>query len=103
MISRAHHTKEHRSVDEDLPEDQETTDIPTGETDKPTPAETSRHHAPQASVPAQGIPVLVPYPAIRANPVYYHQPIQYVPVYQEYPSARQGIGGGLQANLGPLK
>ena len=101
-ISRAHHTPQHRTIEDDLPEDQETTDIPTGEPDEPKPAETSRHHAPQTPIPAQGF-TLVPYPALRAKPVYYHQPIQYVPVYQEYPSARQGIGGGLQANLGPLK
>jgi len=100
-ISRAHHTPQHRTIEDDLPEDQETTDIPTGEPDEPKPAETSRHHAPQTPIPAQGF-TLVPYPALRAKPVYYHQPIQYVPVYQEYPSARQGIGGGLQANLGPL-
>merc|ERR1712203_1050806 len=62
----------------------------------------SRHHAHQASNQAQGIPVLIPYPALRSTPAYYHQPIQYVPIFQEYPAARQGVGGGLQANLGPL-
>ena len=102
-ISKAHHTPQHRTIEDDLPEEQETTDNPTGDPEQPKPAEISRHHAHQESTPAQGIPVLIPYPALRAKPVYYHQPIQYVPVYQEYPSARQGIGGGFQANLGPLK
>merc|ERR1711899_355952 len=102
-MSLAHHTPEHRTIDEDPQEEQEDT-IPT----ETIPVETedsenvaSRHHAHQASNQVQGIPVLVPYPALRSTPVY-HQPIQYVPIFQEYPSARQGVGGGLQANLGPL-
>ena len=103
-MSLAHHTPEHRTIDEEPQEEQDT--IP----DETIPAETqdsenvaSRHHAHQASNQAQGIPVLIPYPALRATPAYYHQPIQYVPIFQEYPSARQGVGGGLQANLGPLR
>merc|ERR1712223_441995 len=102
-MSLAHHTPEHRTIDEEPQEEQDT--IP----EETIPAETeetenvaSRHHVHEASNQAQGIPVLIPYPALRATPAYYHQPIQYVPIFQEYPSARQGVGGGLQANLGPL-
>merc|ERR1712223_1196942 len=102
-MSLAHHTPEHRTIDEEPQEEQDT--IP----EETIPAETedsenvaSRHHVHQESNQAQGIPILIPYPALRTTPVYYHQPIQYVPIFQEYPSARQGVGGGLQANLGPL-
>merc|ERR1712109_324914 len=102
-MSLAHHTPEHRTIDEEPQEEQDT--IP----EETIPAETqdsenvaSRHHVHEASNQAQGIPVLIPYPALRSTPAYYHQPIQYVPIFQEYPSARQGVGGGLQANLGPL-
>ena len=103
-MSLAHHTPEHRTIDEEPQEEQDT--IP----EETIPAETqdsenvaSRHHAHQTSNQAQGIPVLIPYPVLRTTPAYYHQPIQYVPIFQEYPSARQGVGGGLQANLGPLR
>merc|ERR1712223_282941 len=102
-MSLAHHTPEHRTIDEEPQEEQDT--IP----EETIPAETedsenvaSRHHVYQASNQAQGIPILIPYPALRSTPAYYHQPIHYVPIFQEYPSARQGVGGGLQANLGPL-
>merc|ERR1712223_120974 len=102
-MSLAHHTPEHRTIDEEPQEEQDTIQKET------IPAETedsenvaSSHHAHQESNQPQGIPVLIPYPALRSTPVYYHHPIQYVPIFQEYPSARQGVGGGLQANLGPL-
>jgi len=104
-MSLAHHTPEHRTIDENPQEEQE--DKPIGNETIPADTEesenvASRHHAHQASNQAQGIPVLIPYPALRSTPVYYPHPIQYVPIFQEYPSARQGVGGGLQANLGPL-
>merc|ERR1712165_550707 len=101
-MSLAHHTPEHRTIDEESQEEQDTSPtetIPVETEDSENVA--SRHHAHQASNQVQGIPVLVPYPALRSTPVYY-QPIQYVPIFQEYPSARQGVGGGLQANLGPV-
>merc|ERR1712109_112000 len=97
-MSLAHHTPEHRTIDEEPQEEQDT--IPAETEDSENVA--SRHHVHQASNQAQGIPVLIPYPALRSPPAYYHQPIQYVPIFHEYPSARQGVGGGLQANLGPL-
>ena len=103
VISMAHHTPEHRTIDEEPSEEQGTTEGPTGEVEQPKHQEISRHHTPQESATTQGIPVLIPYPALRTTPVYYHQPVQYIPIYQEHPAARQGIGGGLQANLGPFR
>ena len=112
-ISTAHHTPQHRTIDTD-------TDTAT-DIDKPTPEETedgtdgdqeetetpknveSRHHNHQVSSASQSVPVLIPYPALRSTPAYYHQPIQYVPIFQEYPTARQQVGGGVSANLGPLR
>ena len=115
-ISTAHHTPQHRTIDTDTSTNTDTTDTDTtilddreeeqdtdqGETETPKNVE-SRHHNPQVASTSQGVPVLIPYPVLRSTPTYYHQPIQYVPILHEYPTARQGVGGGASAHLGPIR
>ena len=112
-ISTAHHTPQHRTIDTDtgtntdtdkpVPDDTEgEQDTEQGETENPKNVE-SRHHNPQGPGTSQGVPVLIPYPVLRSTPAYYHQPIQYIPILHEYPTARQGVGGGVSAHIGPLR
>ena len=100
-ISAAHHTAKHIEDTEDkdtqLPEEDEG---PSPESDTPQ----LRHHiVPLALQQAQPLPIFLPYPALRSQPAYSGRNIQYVPVYQDYPTARQGVGGGVTANVGPLR
>ena len=100
-IATSHHTEKHVEDTEDtgseLPEEQEDT------IDQINTLQSRHHIAPSTRQQAQKVPVLIPYTTLRSQAAYPTQQIQYVPVYQEFPTARQGIGGGANANLGPLR
>jgi len=101
-VAYPHHTEKHLEIDN--------TDDETQTTETKTPTITdaleSRHHVATQGLQATAVPVLIPYPVSRSQALpsqYSNLPnIQYLPVYQEHPAARQGVGGGLSANVGPF-
>ena len=97
----AHHEEKHLEEEEDadeiIPKGQETESL----LQNLQVVAQSRHHTPPTTIPNQATAILMPYPALRSPP--HHFPaIQYVPVFPQYPAARQGLGGGVSGNLGPL-
>ena len=101
-IATAHHAEKHIEHTEDTesepPEEQGDTN------DQPDTLQSRHHIAPSTVQQAQTIPVLIPYPytALRSQPAYPTQQLQYVPVYQEFPTARH-VGGGVNANIGSVR
>ena len=102
-IATAHHTEKHvedtEETESELPEEQ-------GDTIDQSNTLQSRHHiAPSTLQQAQTIPVLIPYPytALRSQPAYPTQQFQYVPVYQEFPTARHSVGGGFNGHIGSAR